>query len=58
LSGLTRLGSITASGSRARVTVDEGTETRFLLVWLTSLPETDADRFQGDLREIVVRGKA
>ena len=42
----------------ARVTVDEGTETRFLLVWLTSLPETDADRFQGDLREIVVRGKA
>ena len=58
LSGVTRLGTVSANGGQVRVNVDEGFETRFLLVWLTSLPEAGADRFQGDVREIVVRGNA
>lgn len=56
LSGLTRLGSVTAGG-QARIDVDSF-ETRFLLVWLTSLPEVTTGKFQGEVREIVVRGKA
>jgi hypothetical protein len=55
---LTRLGSVTARGERARAELRGGTETRFLLVWLTSLPEVEDGRFQGEVREIVVRGKA
>ena len=51
LSGLTRLGSVTATGNEARINLAEPTETRFLVVWLTSLPEASADRFQGDVRE-------
>ena len=49
---------MTATGNEARLNVAEGTETQFLVVWLTSLPEASADLFQGDVREIVVRGKA
>jgi hypothetical protein len=58
LSGLTRLGTVTATGRQVQVNVDDELETRFLLVWLTSLPEESEGRFQGDVREIVVRGKA
>ena len=42
----------------ARVDLNEGTRSRFLVVWLTSLPEVTGGKFQGDVREIVVRGKA
>ena len=58
LSGLTRIASLTDSGQTARVNVDDGIETRFLVVWLTSLPEVTDGRFQGEVREIVVRGRA
>ena len=58
LSGLTRLGSVTADGQHARVNLGDDTKTRFLLVWLTSLPEVSNGKYQGDIREIVVRGKA
>jgi hypothetical protein len=39
------------------VNLKDGAKTRFLLVWLTSLPEVSAGKYQGDVREIVVRGK-
>jgi hypothetical protein len=58
LSGLTKLGSVTADGQHARVKLADDTKTRFLLIWLTSLPEVSAGKYQGDIREIVVRGKA
>jgi putative peptidoglycan lipid II flippase len=58
LSGLTKLGSVTANGRTAQFSPADGTETRFLLVWLTAIPEVTDGKFQGDIREIVVRGKA
>jgi putative peptidoglycan lipid II flippase len=58
LSGLTKLGSVTADSGQVRLNVDDAMETRFLLVWLTSLPEVTDGKFQGDVREIVVRGTA
>jgi hypothetical protein len=57
VSGLTKFGSITANGSSATVRLDDGAETRFLLIWLTSVPEVSTGKYQGDVREIVVRGK-
>jgi putative peptidoglycan lipid II flippase len=57
MSGLVKLGSVTADGGQVRLDVDDA-ETRFLVVWLTSLPEVTGGKFQGDVREIVVRGKA
>lgn len=56
LSGLTRLSSLTANGTNARANLDEGAETRFLVLWLTAVPEVSAGKFQGEVREIVVRG--
>ena len=58
LSGLTRFGSLTADGTKARANLEEGSKTRFLVVWLTAVPEVSAGKFQGEVREIVVRGKA
>ena len=58
LSGLTKFGSVTADGGLVRVNLGDSTETRFLVVWLTSLPEVTGGKFQGDVREIVVRGTA
>jgi hypothetical protein len=40
------------------VKLGDGTKTRFLLVWLTALPEVSDGTYQGDIREIVVRGMA
>jgi putative peptidoglycan lipid II flippase len=58
LSGLTRLGTVTAAGRQVRLDLADDIETRFLVVWLTSLPEVASEKFQGEVREIVVRGKA
>lgn len=58
LSGLVNLGTAPDAGGTARVKLKKGAETRFLVVWLTSLPETEAGRFQGEIREISVRGQA
>jgi putative peptidoglycan lipid II flippase len=58
VSGLTKLGRVTAFTRSADVTLAKPVETRFVVVWLTSLPEVAGGRFQGEVREIVVRGKA
>lgn len=56
LAGLVRLGSLTHAGRRAVVPVEKAAPTRFLVVWLTSLPEVEPSRFRGEIREITVHG--
>jgi hypothetical protein len=51
---LTRVARKQDAGAKADVVLDEPVTTRYLVVWLTSLPATDGG-FRGQVAEIVVR---
>ncbi|MFL6088844.1 MAG: protein kinase domain-containing protein [Aeromicrobium sp.] len=55
---LTRLGSVRDAGERVQIKPSHRTKVRYLVVWLTALPEASAAKYQGDVREITVRGSA
>jgi hypothetical protein len=58
LSGLSRMGGRTNADDHVTVKVSGERETRYLVIWLTSLPEIADTRYRGEIREIVVRGSA
>jgi putative peptidoglycan lipid II flippase len=52
--GLTRVGGQKDAGAKADVTLDKPVTTRYLAVWLTSLPSASGG-YVGQVAEIVVR---
>jgi hypothetical protein len=52
--GLTQVASATNAGPRIELELQRPVTTRYLVVWLTSLPPSD-DGYQGQVAEIVVR---
>ncbi len=50
------LGTVSSARSQAEVTVDPPVRTRYLLVWLTSLPSDGANAYRGRVSEIQVLG--
>ncbi len=52
--GFTRVGGTRRAGERATISVKDGTTTRFLAIWLTSLPEISASNYKGYIAEITV----
>jgi hypothetical protein len=52
--GLTRVGGQKDAGAKADVTLDKPVTTRYLVVWLTSLPSASGG-YVGQVAEIVVR---
>jgi len=58
LTGLARLGGRANAGEHVRVSITDDRATRYLVVWLTSLPEIADTRYRAEIREIVVRGSA
>jgi hypothetical protein len=58
LSGLHRLGSRANAGDHANIDISDQRATRYLVVWLTSLPKIGSSNYRGEIREIVVRGTA
>jgi hypothetical protein len=52
----TELAEQTGVGSQARFDLQEPAETRFLLVWLTRLPEESPGSYRGSIAEIQVAG--
>lgn len=58
LSGLIRIGAAKDAGETERIRLSNASGTRFVVVWLTSLPEVEPTRYRGEIREIVVRGRA
>jgi hypothetical protein len=48
--------SVTGADSDARFELDQPIETRYLLVWLTSLPPVDAAHWRGGITDILVTG--
>src|SRR5687767_13084191 len=58
LKGLRRIAQLDAAGPDAFVSVPSGFLTRYVVVWLTELPEVEPDSFRGEIREITVEGRA
>jgi putative peptidoglycan lipid II flippase len=58
LKGLRRIAELDAAGPDASVSLPTGFLTRYVVVWLTELPEVEPDSFRGEIREITVEGRA
>ena len=58
LKGLRRIATLDAAGPDASVSLPTGLLTRYVVVWLTELPEVEPDSFRGEIREITVEGRA
>lgn len=58
LSGLRRLAVLERSGTDATVSVPSGVMTRYLIVWLRSVPLVADGEFRGEIREVTVRGRS
>lgn len=58
LKGLRRIAELDAAGPDASVSLPSGFLTRYVVVWLTELPEVEPDNFRGEIREITVQGRA
>ena len=57
-SGLTKVASVEAAGSDASISLPAGVLTRYVVVWLTSLPEVEPGVFVGEIRDVVIRGRS
>lgn len=57
LADLTDVATLNASGTDAVVALPAGTLTRYVVVWLRSLPEVEPDRYRGEIRSVVIRGR-
>ncbi len=53
--GLTTVTSRQGVGGRVVLAGDEPVTTRYLVLWLTALPETSSGRFQGSVAEVAAR---
>ena len=47
-----------AAGSDASISLRSGIVTRYVVVWLTSLPEVEPGVFRGEIDDVVVRGRS
>jgi putative peptidoglycan lipid II flippase len=57
LKGLRRIAVLDGAGPDASVSLPAGLLTRYVVVWLTALPEIEPDNFRGEIREITVQGR-
>jgi putative peptidoglycan lipid II flippase len=57
LRGMRKIATLDAAGQDASLSLPSGFLTRYVVVWLTSLPEIEPDRFRGEIREITVEGR-
>ena len=55
---LQQVASVEAAGSDASITLPSGVLTRYVVVWLTSLPEVEPGVFVGEIRDVVIRGRS
>jgi hypothetical protein len=58
LAGLTKVGERARATESATIELTGARPTRYLVVWLTSLPEIADTRYRAEIREVVVRGSA
>lgn len=58
LSQLQSVASLDGSGVDASLSLPAGVDTRYVLVWLTSLPQVADGEYRGEIREVVIRGRS
>ncbi len=58
LDDLRRVARLDRAGVDASLSLPSGEVTRYLVVWLRRLPEVSEGTFQGQIREVVVRGRS
>ncbi|MET0449377.1 MAG: protein kinase family protein [Aeromicrobium sp.] len=57
-SDLTAVATVDAAGADASISLPSGIMTRYVVVWLTSLPEVEPGVFRGEIRDVVIRGRS
>jgi putative peptidoglycan lipid II flippase len=55
---LTSVATVDGAGSDATISLRSGIVTRYVVVWLTSLPEVEPGVFRGEIKDVVVRGRS
>ncbi|MCW2750671.1 MAG: hypothetical protein JWR83_1781 [Aeromicrobium sp.] len=58
IAGLRRVAVIDRSGGDSSITLQSGVTTRYVVVWLQSLPQIADGQFRGEIREVIVRGRS
>ncbi|MRK00008.1 protein kinase [Aeromicrobium sp. S22] len=56
--GLEQVAGLQGAASDASISLPRDTMTRYVVVWLTSLPEVAPGEFRGEISEVVVRGRS
>ena len=56
--GMRHIASLSGAGPQATVNLPSELLTRYVVVWLTKLPEVDPGKFRGEIREVTARGNA
>ena len=55
---LTTVATVEGAGADASISLRSGTITRYVVVWLTSLPEIEPGSFRGEIRDVEIRGRS
>jgi hypothetical protein len=58
LKGLRRVAVLNDAGTDATVSLQSGILTRYVVVWLRSVPQITEDSYRGEIREVVIRGRS
>ncbi|MCW2801147.1 MAG: hypothetical protein JWQ70_2619 [Aeromicrobium sp.] len=58
ITGLRRAAVIDRSRGDSSVSLQSGVMSRYVVVWLQSLPKVGEGQFQGEIREVIVRGRS
>ena len=58
VAGLRRVAVINQSGGDSSITLQSGVMTRYVVVWLRSLPKISDGQFRGEIQEVIVRGRS
>jgi putative peptidoglycan lipid II flippase len=58
IKGLREIAMLDNAGQDASVSLPSGLFTRYVVIWLTKLPEVEPDRFRGEIREVTAQGRA
>jgi putative peptidoglycan lipid II flippase len=56
LRGLRKVATVDRAGQDASIQVRSGVLTRYVVIWLTRLPEIGTGEFRGEIREVTVEG--
>lgn len=55
---LERVATLDGAGTDASISLRSGILTRYVVIWLTSVPEISAGEFRGEIQDVVVRGRS